>query len=330
MEMAGVVNYYYPTPADEAYNTRVREAGEEIVANWPFPLKGYRYSFQAIKSEEIKAFSCPSGLIYVTSGLIDIIESKGELEMVLAHEIAHIEQRHGLEEYREQGQAVFQNNPIAVANRLNDFARHLVLVGYSDAHEREADFFAMAYHVHRGGADPTPLSLVLQKLKDVQWRDLRVGGGLFSGRSNLDERMRLIRKTRIEPFAGNTSFFRRGADGAVNARINLLFQKIVENRLTLYTSIETEETIPFSSQGRSRIVIETADASYVLVQRDISFIRKPPEGLEGGVNHHTYVITFTSDGEKNPLPIARANIRRITLSRPIGPINGQTIFEFVH
>jgi hypothetical protein len=329
METAGVVNYYYPTPAGRAYTDRIRRAGQEIVSNWPFPLKGYKYSFLAIESEEIKAFSCPSGLIYLTTGLIDIIESSGELDMILAHEITHVEQRHALEEYRQQSEAVFQNDPISVADRLNSFARNLVLVGYTDEHEREADFFAVAYNVRRNGLDHQPMSLVLQKLQDVQWRDIRVGGGLFSGRSNLEERIRLIREIRIEPFAENTSFFRRGADGRINARINLLFQKIEKDRLTMYTSIETDETIPFNNQGRSQIVIETGDASYVLVQEDISFIRKPPEGLEREVDFHTYVITFTSEGERNPIAVTRSTIRRIALTRPFGPINPQTIVEFV-
>jgi hypothetical protein len=328
MEAAGVVNYYYPTSANESYSTRLEKAGTEVIAKWPFPLRGYRYSFTAITSEEIKAFSCPSGLIYLTTGLLDIIESPVELDMILAHEISHIEQRHGLGEYQQQSEAFFRNDPISVANRLNNFAKNLVLIGYSDEHEREADIYALAYGVFRHGVDQGPLSLILQKLKDVQWRDIRVGGGLFSGRSDLENRMRVIAETRIEAITPNFTFYRKVADGGVDARIHLLFQKLYGNQLTLYTAIETQETIPFNNQGRSHIVIETGNISYTLSQDNISFIRKPPEGMEREIDHHTYIITFTMPGKSNTLPLKRNTVNRIALTRSLGPINYQPLIEF--
>ncbi len=328
METAGVLNYYYPSRTNKPYTARLKTAGMEIISNWPFPLMGYKYSFMAIDSEEIKAFSCPSGLIFLTTGLINIIESKSELDMILAHEIAHIEQRHGLGEYQQESKAVYENDPISIANRLNAFAKKLVLVGYTDEHEREADFYALAYGVLRYGMNHAPLSLVLRKLQDVQWRDIRIGGGLFSGRSNMEERMRILEETRIEPFSSNTTFYRRGAGGQADATIRLIFQKLYRDQLTLYTSIETQETIPFNSQGGSQIVIETNDAAYTLGQDDISFIRKPPEGMERDISHHTYIISFTTRGEKTPLSISRETIRRIALMRPLGPINREPLVEF--
>ncbi len=329
METAGVVNYYYPAPASEQYTARLQEEGRGIVSNWPFPLKGYRYSFLAIESEEIKAFSCASGLIYLTTGLMDIVESNEELDMILAHEISHVEQRHGLEEYREESKAFFDDDPISVADRLNRFAKGLVLVGYTDQHERDADFYALAYGAGRYKNGNAALSLVLQKLKDVQWRDIRVGGGLFSGKSNLDERMAAIRNTRIRAFRPGTEFYRRGNGNTVNAKMSLIFQKLKDKTLTLYTSVESRETIRFGNQGESRIVIRTVDASYTLAQESISFIRKPPEGMEGEIDHNTYVIIYSASGENDVLPLTTNNIVKISLVKPLGPLDHQSIIEFL-
>jgi hypothetical protein len=328
METAGVVNFYYPAPVSRAYTERLERAGRDVIAHWPFPLKGYNYSFVAIRSEEIKAFSCASGLIYLTTGLMDIIESPREMEMILAHEITHVERRHAMTEFQQQREAVYENDPVSVADRLNAFARNLVLVGYSDAHEREADFYALAYGVRRRGTDHGPLSLVLQKLKDVQWRDIRVGGGLFSGRSDIDGRMRAIAETRVVPFGPGTTFFRRGAGGQIDARIHLLFQRLRSGRLTLYATIESDETIPFNRQGNTRLVIESEGAVWSLPQEEISFIRKPPEGMEREIDHHTYVITFTMDDRDEPLPVTRGSVRRIALVRAEGLINRPPIAEF--
>ncbi len=328
METAGVVNYYYPAPVNASYTERLGRQGTDIVSHWPFPLKGYNYSFLAITSEEIKAFSCATGLIYLTTGLMNIVESQGELDMILAHEIAHVEQRHALTEFQQESRAVFENDPVSVANRLHDFAKSQILVGYSSDHEREADFYALAYGVHRNDMDHSSLSLVLQKLRDVQWRDIRVGGGLFSGRSDLDERMRVIRDTRIEHFSANTTFYKRDPSGKVEARINLLFQKLLEGRLTLYASLESDETIRFNNQGLSRLVITSNNETFTLVQDNISFIRKPPEGMEREVDYHTYVITFTTDGVSDPIPLSKRTISRIALLRQLGPADREPLLEF--
>jgi hypothetical protein len=329
METAGVVNYYYPAPVNVSFTEKLRKEGSDIISHWPFPLKGYNYSFLAITSEEIKAFSCATGVIYLTSGLMDIIESRGELDMILAHEIAHVEQRHALTEYRQESQATFENDPVSVANRLHDFARSQILIGYSNDHEHEADFYALAYGVRRYDMDHSSLSLVLQKLRDVQWRDLRVGGGLFSGRSDLDERMRVIQEVRIEPFSGNITFYRKNSEGEVEAEINLLFQKLYQGRLTLFTSIESDETIRFNTQGLSQIVITSNNETYTLVQDNISFIRKPPEGMEREIDHHTYVITFTTDGVSDPIPLSKRTIRKIALMRQLGPVDREPLIEFI-
>ncbi|OGF98056.1 MAG: hypothetical protein A2Z06_03070 [Candidatus Glassbacteria bacterium RBG_16_58_8] len=269
-------------------------------------------------------------MIYVTTGLMDIIESKEELDMVLAHEVAHIEERHAMNEFQSSREPLYENDPLYVANRLNEFGRSLVLVGYTDAHEREADFYALAYGMHRYGVDHTSLSLVLQKLQDIQWRDIRVGGGLFSGRSNLEGRIQALRETRVQAFQPKATYYRRRDNGPSDARISLLFQKLYHGQVTLYTSIESEETFPFNSQGRGQIVIETTEnKTYILDQDNISFIRKPPEGMEYETDHHTYVIAFEKGGEERPLPITRDSIRRITLTKSQTPLSSQPIAVFV-
>ena len=260
METAGIVNYYYPTPGEPRYTKKLRRESEEVLSLWPFPLKGYHYSFLAVKSEEIKAFSCAGGLIYLTTGLMDILESKGELDMILAHEISHVEQRHAMNEFQLEGAGFLQNDPVSAAERLSDFARNLVLVGYSDRHEREADFYALAYGAQNLEGDSASLSLVLRKLNDVQWRDIRTGGGLFSGRSDLEGRMQAIHETRIKAFSPAATFYRRRSGGKVDTRLNLLFQRLYRGRLILYAAIEADEMIPFNSQGKSQSGSDTGDA----------------------------------------------------------------------
>jgi predicted Zn-dependent protease len=47
-----------------------------------------------LDTSEVNAFSLPGGFLYLTSGLILIAESEGELTAALAHETAHVTARH--------------------------------------------------------------------------------------------------------------------------------------------------------------------------------------------------------------------------------------------
>ena len=55
------------------------------------------YHFLIMDSEEINAFAAPGGLILVSRGMLRCCQTEDELAAVLAHEIAHVAQKHGLQ-----------------------------------------------------------------------------------------------------------------------------------------------------------------------------------------------------------------------------------------
>ncbi len=57
-------------------------------------LKDHRLSFVIIDSEELNAFAAPGGIIGVNTGLFLNAENEAEFASVMAHEIAHVSQRH--------------------------------------------------------------------------------------------------------------------------------------------------------------------------------------------------------------------------------------------
>ncbi len=60
--------------------------------------KDLDYKFLVLDSEVINAFSHPGGYVYVTKGLMDWVgeDRNFVLEFVVAHEIAHVDQRHAI------------------------------------------------------------------------------------------------------------------------------------------------------------------------------------------------------------------------------------------
>ncbi|MBT3529905.1 MAG: M48 family metallopeptidase [Gammaproteobacteria bacterium] len=57
-------------------------------------LKDHRLSFVIIDSEQLNAFAAPGGIIGVNTGLFLNAQSEAEFASVMAHEIAHVSQRH--------------------------------------------------------------------------------------------------------------------------------------------------------------------------------------------------------------------------------------------
>lgn len=65
----------------------------------------HRFTFFAIKDAGINAFALPGGFIGVNAGLVTATRSESELAGVLAHEIAHVTQRHIARSIQNAGRA---------------------------------------------------------------------------------------------------------------------------------------------------------------------------------------------------------------------------------
>jgi predicted Zn-dependent protease len=56
---------------------------------------GYRFEYAVADNDELNAYALPGGYITVNMGLLEQIERSEELAGVLAHELAHVTERHG-------------------------------------------------------------------------------------------------------------------------------------------------------------------------------------------------------------------------------------------
>ena len=65
----------------------------------------HRFTFFAVRDSSINAFALPGGFIGVQAGLVKATRSEAELAGVLAHEIAHVTQRHIARSIQNAGRA---------------------------------------------------------------------------------------------------------------------------------------------------------------------------------------------------------------------------------
>jgi predicted Zn-dependent protease len=168
-----------PEVRDAAVVSYVSGLGRRLSAHARGPK--YPYSFSVANYREINAFALPGGPVWVHRGAMQAATTEAQLAGVLAHEIAHISQRHAADQITK---ALVANGLLgllgAVLGSDNQGARIAqlgarVLAGgymlkFSRDDERDADSVGAAL-MRRAGWDPRGLSEFLETLRRTQGSD---------------------------------------------------------------------------------------------------------------------------------------------------------------
>ncbi|MCP4765547.1 MAG: M48 family metalloprotease [Gammaproteobacteria bacterium] len=80
----------------------INELGYRLLAGIDNRVRGYR--FFIIRDDAVNAFALPGGFIGINRGLIRHANTQHQLASVMAHEIAHVELRHGLDMMEKGGE----------------------------------------------------------------------------------------------------------------------------------------------------------------------------------------------------------------------------------
>ena len=140
----------YPILRDERTVRYISQIGTGISAQLGRPE--LRYYFGILDTDEINAFAAPGGYIFVTKGALKLMRNEAQLAGVLAHELAHIDQKHIVRKLKLQGFDRSLTSGIAqvlggaslsakiALERLNDLAfKMLMEEGLSKEDEADAD-----------------------------------------------------------------------------------------------------------------------------------------------------------------------------------------------
>lgn len=203
-----VVATQYPPLNDESLTRKVAEIGNKLVATSD---RSYLpFNFKILNTTEVNAFAGPGGFVYVTVGLLDILEKKDELASVLAHEIGHVCERHSVRSYYNAqkikmvltlldiGAMVVGYPPIAgmggdILGDLTRIIANLTAViisqGYSRSWESRADELGLHYS-SKAGYDPQAMVSVLERfLKLEEERGKRIKLTILSSHPKTEDRI---------------------------------------------------------------------------------------------------------------------------------------------
>lgn len=115
--------------------------------------------FTVVNTDVVNAFAVPGCYIYVTRGLLAIVNSEGELASVLGHEIGHVAGNHSNEQMKRsllRTLGVIAVSAITGSDRLTQLAGNAAQffdLKYSRTHEYEADDLGLGY-LRKAGYDP--------------------------------------------------------------------------------------------------------------------------------------------------------------------------------
>jgi predicted Zn-dependent protease len=144
------------------------------------PKQPFPFSVSVIRHNAVNAFACPGGYIFVHTGLILAMDHEAEVAGVLAHEMAHVTQRH-IASRIENSQIVsvlsvlgmlagaLMGGSAASATVAGSMAAgQAAMLNYSRADEREADQVGMNY-LAGAGYDPGGMVGAFRILSRRQW-----------------------------------------------------------------------------------------------------------------------------------------------------------------
>lgn len=146
----------HPDPTLHAYISAV---GQSLVPH--VQRRAINYRFYVVESRMINAFALPGGGVYITTGMLDFLQSEAELAAILGHEMSHVDLRHCIERLQyELAARKVVGNDLAMIARIG---HRLVSVGFNEQQELEADAAGVILAA-RAGYDPRAGKAVFERV----------------------------------------------------------------------------------------------------------------------------------------------------------------------
>lgn len=184
---------------DPALVGQLNKLGQQLVQR--ADRTGREYTFYLVDSPEVNAFAVPGGHIFVNRGLIESADQASEFAGVLGHEIAHVTERHGIEQMEKQRGAgalvtlvyvVLGREPSGVEQVVINAGGAAVFARYGRNAEREADQRAVEL-LPAAGYDPEGMATFFEELLQQQQREPGLLDSFFASHPTSQERVRNAR-----------------------------------------------------------------------------------------------------------------------------------------
>ncbi|MBA2291830.1 MAG: M48 family metalloprotease [Gemmatimonadales bacterium] len=194
-DYAQQINAQLPLVSDAATNRYITALGQQIVA--ATGVRDLTWSFTIVNSKEVNAFAVPGGHVYINRGLIERATNMSQVAGVLAHEIAHVTERHSVDQMQKaQGANVgvallctlTRTCQSGVGQAAINVGGGAVFARFSRSAETEADAVGVRLAV-QAGIDPNGFPQMFRILLDERQRNPNAVEAFFSTHPLAEDRI---------------------------------------------------------------------------------------------------------------------------------------------
>jgi predicted Zn-dependent protease len=145
------------------------------------------YEFTLVRSDVPNAFALPGGKIFITAGLMGIMENERELAAVLGHEVGHVAAQHNVDRMQKQMGAQVLIEVVQkiggpdygqAAGAATEVAATMAMLSYSRGDELWADKLGIRY-MEKAGYNPYGMVELLTHLGELDESEKSTVGELF-------------------------------------------------------------------------------------------------------------------------------------------------------
>ena len=190
-----------PQVRERAVTDYIDRIGRALAARATGPQ--YPYTFDVANYREVNAFALPGGPVWVHRGTIEVAETEAQLAGVLAHEVAHISERHAADQLTKSVVANFglgllgallgNSGGANAAQIAARFAAGGAFLKFSRDDEREADRVG-AEIMHRAGWDARGMVEFMRVLDEQAQRNPNAVEVFFSTHPPPQNRVELLQE----------------------------------------------------------------------------------------------------------------------------------------
>lgn len=187
--------------ATSAYLTRI---GQTLIPK-DLVIEKVVWKFRALRDPQPNSFALPNGSIYITTGLLSLLDNESQLAAVLAHEMTHVLRRHQYVQNRSNRGKYLTMNVIAaigafapggiagavisIAAAIAPFVVMATMSGYSRDLEREADKRAIDMMISAEYPPEEEIGMLKLLSKDIEGEQISL---FYNDRPSIAERINYL------------------------------------------------------------------------------------------------------------------------------------------
>lgn len=189
---------------DDGANAYLRRIGEALVPKG-LELERVSWNFRVLRDPQPNAFALPNGSIYLTTGMICLVDNESQLAAIIAHELTHVMRRHTYVQNRSNRKKFLTMNimsavgayapggiagaVIILVTTVAPFILMATVFGYSRDLEREADLKGVDMMVSAEYSPEEMVSVIKLLNEDIEGENIRL---FYNDHPSLDERIKYL------------------------------------------------------------------------------------------------------------------------------------------